>query len=58
MTTNITFLLIGNTRLHWAQKIGENYQYSHSLINKPIPEKINISNSESSITILIYDWKI
>ena len=44
MTTNITFLLIGNTRLHWAQKIGENYQYSHSLINKPIPEKINIKN--------------
>tara|TARA_Y100001970_G_scaffold154268_1_gene188919 strand:- start:28384 stop:29022 length:639 start_codon:yes stop_codon:yes gene_type:complete len=28
--------------MHWARKIGGNYQYNHSLLNQPIPEKLNI----------------
>ena len=46
---NISFIQSG-----WNVKILENREIDSIYF----PEKINISNSESSITILIYDWKI
>ena len=42
MNSNFDYLLIGNTRLHWAQKIGDNYQFNHSPLDQPLPEKINV----------------
>ena len=46
---NISFIQSG-----WNVKILENREIDSIYF----PEKINISNSKSSITILIYDWKI
>jgi len=46
---NISFIQSG-----WNVKILENREIDSIYL----PEKINISNSKSSITILIYDWKI
>tara|TARA_Y100001968_G_scaffold321335_1_gene355585 strand:+ start:12372 stop:13055 length:684 start_codon:yes stop_codon:yes gene_type:complete len=42
MNSTFDYLLIGNTRLHWAEKIGENYQFNHSLLHQPLPENLNI----------------
>ena len=42
MTANHDYLLIGNSRLHWASKTGNQYQFIHSLINQPLPDKIRI----------------
>ncbi len=49
MTSNFNYLLIGNTRLHWAIKLenqySENhYEFSHTEIDNPLPNKINIDN--------------
>ena len=44
MMLKYNYLLIGNSRLHWAIKKGEKYKFSHSPINNPIPQKINTNN--------------
>ena len=44
MTSNFDYLLIGNSRLHWAIKVGKQYRFYHSPINDPLPAEININN--------------
>ena len=44
MNSKNDYLLIGNTRLHWAKKIGNIYKFSHSILHKPFPKKISIKN--------------
>ena len=44
MTTNFDYLLIGNSRFHWAIKEGEQYQFIHSPIGKPLPKGIKKEN--------------
>ena len=44
MDSNFHYLLIGNTRLHWAIKVGDQYEFNHSMIDNPLPNKINMNN--------------
>ena len=44
MTTNFDYLLIGNSRFHWARKAGKQYQFIHSPIGKPLPKGIKKEN--------------
>ena len=43
MVENINFLLIGNSRLHWAEKTQNKYNFFHTQLNE-VPEKLNESN--------------
>ena len=36
------FLLVGNSRLHWAENVESEYKFFHTKINSPIPKNINI----------------
>lgn len=40
----MNYLLIGNTRLHWAKTHNDDYQFRHSPINHTIPSNIDMSN--------------
>ena len=42
MTNIADYLLIGNTRLHWAFNTNYSYKFSHTLINESLPEKIDL----------------
>ena len=44
MNSKPEYLLIGNTRLHWAKKIGSNYRFNHSPLNHPFPKEIDKDN--------------
>ena len=44
MDDNKKFLLIGNSRLHWAEKIKNNYVFTHSKINKLLLKDTNLEN--------------
>ncbi len=44
MASNFHYLLIGNTRLHWAINVGDQYKFNHSKIDNPLSNKININN--------------
>ena len=45
MIENIDFLLVGNSRLHWAQKLNNNYKFYHTQKNiNNIPQEINLNN--------------
>ena len=41
MTNIVDYLLIGNSRLHWATNQNYIYKFSHSLINDLLPENID-----------------
>ena len=41
MTHIVDYLLIGNTRLHWAFNKNYSYQFSHTLINDALPQNID-----------------
>ena len=41
MQNIVDYLLIGNTRLHWALTKDCSYKFSHTLINDSLPENIN-----------------
>ena len=41
MTNIVDYLLIGNTRLHWASNQNCSYTFSHTLINDSLPKNIN-----------------
>ena len=36
------YLLVGNTRLHWAEMKNNNYIFSHTLPDQPLPGNINL----------------
>ena len=44
MVEDINFLLVGNSRLHWAENFQNNYRFFHTQKNNKIPKKINIEN--------------
>ena len=44
MNNIVDYLLIGNTRLHWAFNQNYSYKFSHTLINESLPKNINIEN--------------
>ena len=44
MLKSISFLLVGNSRLHWATNIQNKYNFFHTQINNTIPENINLNN--------------
>ena len=42
MTNIVDYLLIGNTRLHWAFNKNSTYKFSHSSVNDSLPKNINL----------------
>ena len=42
MTNIVDYLLIGNSRFHWATNQNYIYKFSHSLINDLLPENIDL----------------
>jgi len=44
MVEDITFLLIGNSRLHWAQNLKNEYRFFHTEKNNKVAQNINLSN--------------
>jgi len=44
MTNIVDYLLIGNTRLHWASKQNDSYEFTHTLINESLPKNIDLNN--------------
>ena len=41
MKNIVDYLLIGNTRLHWAFNQNSSYKFSHTSINEPLPKNID-----------------
>ena len=41
MNNIVDYLLIGNTRLHWASSQNDSYEFSHTLIHESLPENID-----------------
>ena len=41
MTNVVDYLLIGNTRLHWAFNKNDSYEFSHTLVNDSLPKNID-----------------
>ena len=41
MTNIVDYLLIGNTRLHWAFKKNSSYKFIHTLVNDSLPKNID-----------------
>ena len=44
MVEDINFLLVGNSRLHWAENFQNKYRFFHTQKNNKIPQKINVEN--------------
>ena len=44
MTNVVDYLLIGNTRCHWALNKNYSYEFSHTLINESLPNNIDFKN--------------
>ena len=44
MVEDINFLLVGNSRLHWAENLNNNYNFFHTKRNNKIPQTINLDN--------------
>ena len=43
MIDDINFLLVGNSRLHWAEKFQAKYRFFHTQNNK-VPNNIDLNN--------------
>ena len=39
----MNFLLVGNSRLHWAEYVESEYKFFHTNKNDALPENININ---------------
>ena len=44
MQNIVDYLLIGNTRLHWAINKNSSYKFSHTLVNDSLPKNIDLKN--------------
>tara|TARA_Y100000589_G_scaffold108059_1_gene102672 strand:+ start:51 stop:731 length:681 start_codon:yes stop_codon:yes gene_type:complete len=42
MTNIVDYLLIGNTRLHWAFSKNSSYKFSHTFVNDSLPKNIDL----------------
>ena len=41
MMNNVDYVLIGNTRLHWAFNQNHGYEFSHTFLNESLPNNID-----------------
>ena len=44
MYANFNFLLVGNSRLHWAENLKNKYRFFHTYKNNGVPENITLNN--------------
>jgi type III pantothenate kinase len=44
MIADINFLLVGNSRLHWAENLETKYKFFHTQKNNNVPQNINLNN--------------
>ena len=44
MIDDIKFLLVGNSRLHWAENLQNKYKFFHTPRNNEVPRNINLNN--------------
>ena len=44
MIEEINFLLVGNSRLHWAENFQKKYKFFHTHKNKKLPQNIKLNN--------------
>ncbi len=44
MIDDINFLLVGNSRLHWAENLKTKYRFFHTQRNNKVPHNINLNN--------------
>ena len=44
MVEDFNFLLVGNSRLHWAEHLHNEFRFFHTLKNNKIPQNINLNN--------------
>ena len=44
MVEDINFLLVGNSRLHWAENVNNKYKFFHTNKNNTIPQNINLKH--------------
>ena len=44
MVDNINFLLVGNSRLHWAEYFENKYKFYHTQRNNNVPQNINLNS--------------
>ena len=44
MITDVNYLLVGNSRLHWAKNLQNNYKFFHTQNNNKVPENIDLNN--------------
>ena len=44
MIDDINFLLVGNSRLHWAENLQPKYKFFHTQKNNNVPQNINLNN--------------
>ena len=42
MNNIFDYLLIGNTRLHWAVNKNSSYEFTNTLVNDSLPKNINL----------------
>ena len=43
MTNIVDYLLIGNSRLHWAFRKNSSYKFMHTLVNDSLPKNIDLN---------------
>ncbi len=44
MVADINFLLVGNSRLHWAESFQNNYRFFHTTKDYKLPKNINLNS--------------
>ncbi len=44
MIEDVNFLLVGNSRFHWAENLQNHYRFFHTQINNNIPQNIKLNN--------------
>ena len=44
MVEDMNFLLVGNSRLHWAENIKNKYRFFHTQRNHKLPQHLNLNN--------------
>jgi len=44
MISGVNYLLVGNSRLHWAENYQKKYRFFHTQKNTKIPQNINLKN--------------
>ena len=44
MIEDFNFLLVGNSRFHWAENLHDSYRFFHTQINQNIPQSIKLNN--------------